>query len=181
MILKMVRLGIITIIICFGVTGCMVNHKKTLKKPYEVTGAENLPTLTTSNSVSIIKEPLSNSDEVLLCEDFPHRWYATSKGLNDAAVHALEDIFIRNNIEVNQNGNRKLRLSVIETTCELGAFTVNHNVKIKVVGGSSIDKVFSGNQTAAHNTGVSWAVEKAIVAALLEMLKDPEMLNYLQK
>jgi hypothetical protein len=173
------RLVVIAILIGFSLTGCM-DHK-ILRKPQLTTDPEYLPILNFPNSVAIIKEPLIMNEEVLVCEDIPHRYYVTSEGLTDASVYVLKDIFVRNNVEINNNGNKQLKLSIVEANCEPGVFTLNYITKIKVIAGDNINKTFSGNQTSPHNTYTSsWAIEKAIISAVLEMLKDPEIINYLQ-
>ncbi|MCK4486827.1 MAG: hypothetical protein KAU38_08715 [Desulfobacterales bacterium] len=175
---RVTHLGLLGMVMIVSLTGCV--NIQVVPKPDQPIAPEFLPHLDIPHSVAVLGEFQKIPTEVLVCSGGAYRYRAQLDDLTRGAIIVLEIVFASNKIEVNQNGKKQLKLSIIDAKCESGGFALDYIAKLKVVAGDSIVKEFSGHQRCLHLWGTPWAVEMAITNAVLEMLKDDEILAYLK-
>ena len=77
-------------------------------------------------------------------------------------------------------GEKELTIAAVDAKCDVGWRSIGYYATIKVKAGREIEKKFKDTRSIGHVFGTVWAVERALDNAVLEMLKDPDILNYLQ-
>lgn len=175
---RVTYLALLGMVLIVSLTGCAVNIQ-VVPKPDQPIAPELLPHLDIPHSVAVLGEFQKIPTEVLVCSGGAYRYRAKFDDLTRGAIIALETIFASNKIEVNQNGKKQIKLSIIDAKCELVGWALDYTAKLKVVAGDKIVKEFIGHQSS-HLWGAPWATEMAITNAVLEMLKDDEILGYLK-
>jgi hypothetical protein len=158
--------------------GC--THYVTIN-PIEI-GKEYLPVLRDIDSVSVVGEIQATPDEYLICADQGQKFYANLNQITQTAVLVARDVLVQNNITVEDEASKGLKISVVDATCDrTGISSIRCNIFIKAKTGGDIEREFRGDQTlVASWNALPWSYEAETVNAVTEMFRDPDIIDYLQ-
>lgn len=169
-------LGLLGMVLIVIFAGCINIPVMPPVKPIE---PEPMPQLNISHSVSVLGEFHKTPTKPWEHKVGAYHFWAEYDDMTKGAMDILESIFAANKIEVDNSGGKKLKLSIIDVKVEPG-FASNYIAKLKVVAGDNIIKEFNGQQKS-HLYGTAWAIKMAITNSVLEMLKNDEILVYLNE
>ena len=138
-----------------------------------------LPTLSVKTPIRI-KAHLTNEQPVTICAPFIHSYKVTMDALTEDALATLADTFTRKNVPMESSARKQIEISIIGAECDLEAFTFNYKVKLRALLGNSTSKEFTGSQRTANHYTTNSTISDATTYAVIEMLKDSDVLTYLQ-
>lgn len=138
-----------------------------------------LPTLTVKTPIRI-KAHLTNEPPVTICAPFIHSYNVRMDDLTEDAMATLVDTFTRKNVPMDSSSQKQIEISIIGAECDLEAFTFNYKVKLRALLGDTTSKEFTGSQRTANHYTTNSTISDAITYAVIEMLKDGDVLTYLQ-
>ena len=165
--------------ILFMLAGCSINHQVIPAQEQNI-DLSMLPRLTIDQSVDLVGKKQSTNGLIRVCSAGAHKYYANVDDLTLGAIAAARDILTRNSVTIDPKGEKKLSIAAQDAVCDIGWWSIGYYATIRVTAGQDIVKTFKGEQNIGHVFGTSWAVEQALNNAVIEMFKDPDILNYLK-
>ena len=106
--------------------------------------------------------------------------WSYSYDLTDNSVQYLKYILKKNNVNLSDNGEKKIVLHVTNAECTPNGSVLDIVIKLKVNINDKIYKNFEGKSNIANLWWMGWALETDVKDAVNKMLNDKEILNYLQ-
>lgn len=176
MIKSIIQRFLLLIIIVFFL-GCAKHQVKPVPQPID---DKSLPKLSEIYSVAV--EPFANrqTKQFDLCGAGSHSYRVTSDDLTNTAVEVTREVLRSNDVKIDNNSNKKIRISAIDSNCRLEKMAYRYETTLRILAGDSIKKDFSGYRSVGHVFSTSFAVEMTINQAVLEMFKDRQIIDYLQ-
>ena len=169
--------------IIFMLAGCSINHQVIPAQEQNI-DLSMMPRLTIDQSadlaVDLVAKKQSTNGLIRVCSAGAHKYYANVDDLTQGAIAAARDILSRNGVSIDPKGAKKLSIAAQDAVCDIGWWSIGYYATIRVTAGQDIVKTFKGEQNIGHVFGTSWAVEQALNNAVIEMFKDPDILNYLK-
>ena len=168
---------LIWVILLIGTSGCAlhVNVQKSL-----VAEPPLLPKLNMKTPVTIVAVPHNSTGKVNFCKKGLGPMTLVYADLTDYAVQSMTDIFTRNNVQVLEEAEKSLTITIVEASCLQEFNAMKYVVDINVVAGDQPAKQFSGYQRLWSGHALSFTVTAAALNAVLEMFKDEEIKHYLE-
>lgn len=154
-------------------SGCMHHHLTPARVPLEVS---EVPVISTKNSVSVQTSLTEVPENMLVHSHGAHQYEFTTNDLNNYACKSLTAMLKKNNIVVSDNSQKKFAVDVVSAHSDIMPFMSKVTAIIKVKTGDNIVREFSGTEISK---GLTTSVSQAINNALVEMLKDKYILDYL--
>jgi hypothetical protein len=158
--------------------GCVQHHFVSIQAPILAEG--QLPEMDICRPVALKALGDGNDESVTICTSRGYRYNASMSDLTRTALAVAIEVMLRNHVVVAANADRQLSLVVVTVGCELGFWTMDYTARIRVRAGQPTEREFIGRESARSLRGTKWAVEHAIVNAVLSMFSDPSILEYLQ-
>ena len=171
-------LGIIIAAIFF-MPACGIVHYEKNFNPAPI-DKNYLPEVRIIKEVALIPELQGNPTEVLVLANGSHKWYANTKELTDIAVKVAHDILRQNNVDISDIGPKVLKISFVNTSYESGWWATQINFDFMVKAGDEIVKTIRGYQNIGRTSQTHWAIEASVSHAMINVFKDPEILEYLK-
>jgi hypothetical protein len=97
------------------------------------------------------------------------------------AAHSIKDVLTRKGIRIADSAPKQLVVSIPRGTCHTQGFAVYFDVILAVAAGNGLEKQFTGTVRTHDVRRRHLAVSGAVLEAVLEMLKDEEILQYLSE
>lgn len=172
------KFSLLIILLLIGFTDCFTCKRQV--KPSILEGNvidpnETIPKLSIPYSVSV----KGNNEEPGKVFDYCMGTWSYSYDLTDNSVQYLKYILKKNNVNLLDNGEKKIVLHVTNAECiNTGVFNVV--IKLKVNIDDKIHKNFEGKSNTSNLWWMGWALETDVKDAVNKMLNDKEILNYLQ-
>jgi len=167
--------GLITII--FLISSCAVYVTDT-----HVGGVadEYLPKFPVDGAVAVLHVVADNKENKIRLGKMGARpIYMYASQIVDQSVIVAKDILTRNNVAIDENAAKYLKISVVNATGK-GFASKTIIITIRVQAGDNIEKEFVGSQAAA-NWFLNYGIESAITYATIKIFQDPDILAYLNK
>ena len=173
--------GICAVVLIVGVSGCISHQVLPLQESIETPLLERKPK--TAVTVAIIPVHNPTAQQWTVCSLGAHTYYARPDDLTDAAETILGMILKRNGMQVDPNSSKTLRIAVVDAGCEMPKFVgpYKYYVKLEVQVGDKEKRQFVGTQHHAHVFGTGWAIARATSHAIVLLLQDEEIIQYLEK
>jgi hypothetical protein len=139
-----------------------------------------LPRLTMDTPVDLVIDPHPTTGIVKFCD--PTLGAATLEyaDLTAYMTQSLTDIFARNQIAVAAGAPKRLRVGIVEASCDEEPTQIRFDVKLSVAAGDRPARTFTGFQRTWSAHGFNFSVTAATLNAVLEMFKDPDIRAYLE-
>jgi len=175
--IKMIIQRFLLLIIIVIFFGCAKHQVKPVPQPID---DKSLPKLSIVNIIAI--EPVANQQTKLfdLCSAGAHSYRVTSDDLTNAAVEVAREVLRSNDVKIDNNSNKKIWLSAIDSNCRLEKMAYRYEITLRILAGDSIKKDISGYRNVGHVFSTSFAIEMSINQAVLKMFKDRQIIDYLQ-
>lgn len=137
-----------------------------------------------SSTVAVRAEARTPDEKLIVCDSYARDYWSNTNDLTDAAVVVIKDALAKSNVNVSDDGDKSLTVSVIDARCDItDRFVyVEHKefIKLKVQTGDGAAKEFEGTQAGGHDSVTPYNVEMGITYAVLAALKDPDIISYLK-
>jgi hypothetical protein len=172
--LKLKYLSILSLLFLLNFIACLHHQVKPDKET--VLNEETFPKLSIPYSVAIISDSQIESKRCELCG--PH--YIEITDMTNFTGELLKDIFKKNNISINDKGEKRLIISGIDAKCTRKFSGFRIDVVLTIKAGDSITKQFGGTRTG-DGFATTWLVERSIGEAVRKMLEHPDIVQYFQK
>lgn len=145
-----------------------------------------LPNFSANNPVRLVAEHNNVPLPVRMCTIESGVYHTKMDDLTDAAVASLEDVLKRKNISVTGDAKKILYISITEAHCVIERLSFSQNVlnfivKLTVSFDDDIIKEFTGSHGTGSGMAANSSISDSINYAVAEMLKDEEIINYLQR
>lgn len=157
--------------------GCSINHALNTKR-FEVVD-EDMTVLDVKKSVAVVNASLKKEKEVI-CKLLMHKHNGSLYEFTNAACESVKDLLHQQDIEIDQNAEKQLHLSVERAYCDYG-FKDRGMTELKVKTGDGLEKTYNG-QYNNWGGGYTWTLtfERSMAVCLKKMLHDQDIIDYLE-
>ena len=181
LIIKAKKLGFfIVLITVFGllVTGCTINRTyEWTEYKFEANRITNPDQFMREGSVSIINAQTVD-ESVIIAKVGARRWYASYKQLTDNVVEQLTKELKKRKIAVSPDSSKTLQIKVVGTDFKMGMWNWRGTMNVHIRAGNNYTKdILASNSTPG---GVDEAFSGAVAIAVIEILNNPDIREYLQ-
>jgi hypothetical protein len=141
----------------------------------------DLPAINIQGPVAVSEHPAKPSGVVELCHAGGRNYTADYGEFTAFAARSVKDILTRKGIRVAHSADKHLVVSIPQAACYTQGFAVYFDVTVAVETGSGLKKQFIGTERTHDIRRRHLAVSGATLKAVLEMFKDKEILQYLER
>ena len=134
-----------------------------------------LAKVTTEHRVSLVNDQPRTGEKELGVH-----WNGDFNQFADTAIIVLKDALGKNDVIIINDADKLIKLSVNSASVNMEFWDFRADISLKVETGSGLRKDFTGYQIYAFGAQSTWAMERAITYAVMEILKDPDILSYLK-
>jgi len=139
-----------------------------------------IPAFSTSNSV-LLQNVQGSVEPYPLVLSSRGRYYANRREWTDVAIHIAARELTRRGMELNDKSSRTLKLSIESVVTETGTAKVETRIEMKMETGSGYSATYVGRNNSVLVSVYERQVSGALMRAVAEMLKDPQVVAYLTK
>jgi hypothetical protein len=170
------------IIFFLAIGGCAEKFIITQPRPVYI-GPSELTTpsdLWPLDAVTILIDTLPEDTKVILCKNLGMKGVGDLAELSEIAKSILINAFSSRSIEINDSADKQLTISINKAFCEGIAFGWKTITVLKVRTGDGLLREYVGYRKLFNMYQSSRALELAVRNSVIEMLKSPEINNYLK-
>jgi len=127
-----------------------------------------------------IKNMSTGKDETRLCRHTGHEFFGKPYDVTEAAIDIVKNAFQRKNINIDDNSDKTLALSVDNFTCESG-WRLTATTTLKVRTGYGLEKEYTGSVKYENIFMTTLSFEEALGMSVMQMLTDKDIVEYLEQ
>jgi len=127
-------------------------------------------------NISVLNVQTDSTDHVQL-SNMGHTFSGNLKSWTTAAVEIAKRELIERQATISEDAQRRLELSIISIDGETGFTVFRYVTKLKVRAGSGYENIYTGSNRSGAI--VYRAADGAVMRAVTEMFKDPEIVKYI--
>ncbi|PIP38807.1 MAG: hypothetical protein COX19_10645 [Desulfobacterales bacterium CG23_combo_of_CG06-09_8_20_14_all_51_8] len=157
-----------------------------IKRHYDPTNQvsidpESLPNVTISSPVTLINSQDSNEETLLWTVMSVNEFYGNLHLWTEETIRALTQAIELKGGKVVENSDKVIKVSVVEISVDINMWTSTQTAYVTVIyeTGNNIRKKIIGSQTAWAVGVQYWVLDNAIEYTITDLLKDEEIINYL--
>lgn len=139
-----------------------------------------IPAFTSSHSV-LLQNVQASVEPYPLVLSSRGRYYANRKEWTDVAIQIAARELTQRGMGLGEKGSRKLKLSVESVVTEAGTAKIETRIEMKMETGSGYSATYVGRNSSVLVSMYERQVSGALMRAVAEMLKDPQVVAYLTK
>jgi hypothetical protein len=155
---------------------CLVGCTHSVLPPFVPLETNQLPIIKSDHSLSVKILQTPAPEQFIVLQTGAHRHIVRTSDMNNLACTTLKDMLNKNNIRLADNATKTLDIAVVYADGFRIRYVYNTRVRIKAQIGGKITREFSGKD---FSTRIAYSVSESINNALVDMLKDQEILRYL--
>jgi len=142
---------------------------------------ESLPEVTISNPVTLINNQESNEETLLYTYYSVNDYYGNLHLWTDETIRALTQAIELKGGKVVKNSDKVIKVSVVEVSVDQNPLVDISTFSVAVIyeTGNNIRKKIIGSQTSFVVGFHTWPLDNAIEYSIIDLLKDNEIINYL--
>ncbi len=137
------------------------------------------PTLNVSQTLAI-KNISTNVGDIVIGHWTGWTVYADLYKYTDTSIGILKNILAEQNINVSSSAAKTLELSVYDAESIQGGWVFKASTSLRVKTGDGLVKEYLGEKRHGNGYGTTSAMERTLVICVQEMLKDQDIINYLE-
>lgn len=174
-----IRLGAAVVLVGVLCSGCATFHSNTAPRylPKDVSIKLNVTQPVALQNISTN----APGTEQLLGRWTGWKVQGSLHGFTESTIGILKEALQRNGVAVAEKADKRLKLCVDKATSIQGGMKFSATITVKVITGSGLTKEYHGLQQYGNGYATTSAFELAMGQCVEQMLKDQEILAYLEK
>lgn len=160
--------------VLFFLAGCSHHYK-----PESATFAfDSITEFSSNKSISLVNTNPATGD-VLFAEQAGSTFHGNYREWTDTAIDITKRELTARGMNVADNKQKSLKMSVETVDAEFGFFVIQCIVTMKVETGDGLVRTYTGDNRSPAS--IFRAADGAVMRAVAEMLRDQEIVSYLKK
>lgn len=167
--------------LCFIIvpsSGCVTHYTNPEARPVP---ANEIRILNPAHSIAV-RNVSTKTGQTQLCKRYGDTFVGDLHVYTEAAVGMTKDVLRNQNVVIDDTVASNLDLEIVEATCEFGnMFTPFYaRVTLRVKAGSALSREYRGVGEYRWQDRITPAMENAMSDCVKQMLKDGEVLKFLE-
>jgi hypothetical protein len=162
--------------VLFFLVMCLAGCTHVLVPPVVPLEAKQLPIIKSDKAISVKILQTPTPEQFVLLQTGVHKHVVSAEQMNQVARTALQDMLSRNGLPLRDDAKKTIEIAVVSADGHSMRYVYNARVRIKTQLGGKISREFSGQD---FSTRIAQSLSEATNNALVDMLKDPEVQQYL--
>lgn len=160
------------------INGCSIKHDYAWQ-PYLITPERISPeaSFIEGQEIRIIKGK-SNNSKIFLGSVGPHEYYGSEQSLTDGIVDQLSREMRKKGLAIKSTGEKSLEITVNRSEFERGMWKIASTIEYTVKFGNGKAKSYTTRNSSPMT--VDQTYNGAVALAVIEIINDPEVLNYIK-
>lgn len=169
----------VILILFLTLTGCAIKHDYAWNE-YLITPdrISSQTSFTKGQEIRIIKGK-SNESIIFLGNVGAHQYYGSEQSLTDGIVDQLARELRKKQLEIDNTAEKSLEITVNRSNFERGMWKIAATIEYTVKFGDG--KVKSYTVRNSSPTTVNRTYDGVVALAVIEIINDPEVLNYIKE
>lgn len=175
------RVGLVMIVF-FGMAmmGCSFSHQVNIQREF-VVEEKLLPEISTSGPVAVMMKAKEKSGMNEICKAGGRTYLSDNQMISEYAISTAKDMLTRNGVAVSDSADKQLIITSLDGGCDMSGMLLRFKMDMTVNTGDGVTDKFSGDQKMMHVYERDFALSAATLNAVLEMLSDEKIQQYLKE
>lgn len=139
--------------------------------------SNEIPELQTSQPIELINNQ-SGSEEIIFTRIGAHKYTGRLDEWTDIAIRQLKGGMLNKGVPVQKDSSKRLKVTVTRVAAQQGFWMIRGIVDVRIETGDGYNKVYTGSNPSPGGLYRAW--DGAIALAVMEILKDPEIGDYIR-
>jgi hypothetical protein len=163
----------------FLLCGCVSHHYVPNPYVYQISLDNDF---SSTSSISFVNVQTSTED-ILFAKNGPHKFFANLQRWTEAAIDLTRQELVKRGMKVEEHATKTLKLSIDSAKTKPDGSAVRCYTTLKAETGGGYARTYLGSsRIVGPFYGVFYLMaDNSVTGAVAEMLKDPQIVNYLTK
>lgn len=160
--------------------GCTINLKLNVESRY-LPKDEPLPKLTVTKPIAVKNISTDTVENKLGACATNFNLFGKLYDFTSSASEAVKEALGRQGVLIDEKAEKVLELNVYEAKCLMETWTFKTSTALRVKTGDKLEKVYNGDAHVGNAYASSAGFETAILDSVSQLLKDKDIIKYLEK
>ena len=167
---------IIRLFVLFLIIGTFLSCSHRYQARLQKVNTDNIPGISANQPITIINDQPSD-EYTLVYAQGAHKWTASRRQCTDIAIQMLSEELKNRGVQVATGSEKTLKISIVNLAGFMGFTRITGKLSLKVATGDGYMNIYEVLNATPWT--IDRALNGAISLAVIELLKDEKIRNYL--